>query len=131
MIFKHLPPACALAALLAAPAAFAQDFVQSGTAETLPQREGKALYLAICSGCHMDDGRGAIGAGAYPALAKSDFVGSPEGVAQWIINGYRAMPPLGSLMDDEQIASIVNYLQTNLGNSYEGGFTAEQVAELR
>lgn len=111
--------------------AFAQDFVQSGAAETLPQREGKALYNAICSGCHMADGRGAVGAGAYPALANSAFVESPEAVAQWIIKGYRAMPPLGGVMDDEQIAAIVNYLRKDLGNNYEGEITAAEVADIR
>ena len=33
------------------------------------QRDGEAIYRAICQGCHMPGGQGAIGAGAYPALA--------------------------------------------------------------
>lgn len=129
---KHLFTIAALSAsLLCGSAALAQDFVQSGTSPTLPQKDGKELYNAICSGCHMPDGKGAIGAGHYPPLASNEFVESPEAVAQWIIQGYRAMPPLGGVMDDEQVAAIVNYLRHNLGNDYEGEITAKEVAEIR
>lgn len=130
-MMKTLFTAAFACSLMICGPSLAQDFVQSGEATTLPQRDGKELYNAVCSGCHMPDGMGAIGAGFYPKLAESDFVGSPEGVAQWIIHGYRAMPPLGAVVDDEQIAAIVNYLQTNLGNSYDGKFTAGEVADLR
>lgn len=119
------------AALLLCGAASAQDFVQNDRPTTLPQTEGKALYNAICSGCHMSDGAGAIGAGKYPPLAKSAFVESPEGVAQWIIKGYKAMPPLGDVMNDEQIAAIVNYLRKDLGNNFEGEITPAEVADIR
>ena len=97
----------------------------------LPQQDGKALYNAVCSGCHMPDGEGAVGAGHYPALAKSEFVESPEAVTAWIINGYKAMPPLGGIMDDAQIAAVVNYVRHDLGNNYEGETTAEDVAAAR
>src|SRR5262245_49303429 len=30
---------------------------------------GKDIYEHICQGCHMPDAKGAVGAGAYPALA--------------------------------------------------------------
>lgn len=117
--------------LLSAQFAAAQDFVQSGVTQLLPQKDGKALYNAVCSGCHMADGRGAEGAGHYPPLANSEFVESPEAVAAWILNGYRAMPPLGGIMDDAQIAEVVNYVRHNLGNDYEGQFTAEDVSAMR
>ena len=48
-----------------------------------------------------------------------------------MIKGYRAMPPLGSVMDDEQIAAVVNYVRTNLGNAYDDELTAAEVAEIR
>lgn len=119
------------AGLMAQTAAYAQDFVQSGTSPTLPQREGKEIYNAICSGCHMPDGAGAVGAAAYPPLANSDFVESKEATAQWVIKGYRAMPPLGAVMDDEQIAAVVNYVRSNLGNAYDEELTAAEVTEIR
>lgn len=34
------------------------------------QREGEHLFKAICQGCHMAQGQGAHGAGAYPALGQ-------------------------------------------------------------
>lgn len=119
------------AVLLLCGAASAQDFVQNDRPSTLPQTGGKELYNAICAGCHMSDGAGAIGAGKYPPLASNPFVESPEGVAQWIIKGYKAMPPLGDVMNDEQVAAIVNYLRKNLGNNYEGEITPAEVADIR
>lgn len=123
--------AAVVATLMLSGVASAQDFVQNDRASKLPQTEGKALYNAICAGCHMPDGSGAVGAGKYPPLANSDFVESKEGVAQWILKGYKAMPPLAGVMDDEQVAAIVNYLRKDLGNNYEGEMTAAEVAEIR
>lgn len=121
----------AAVAALWATGAVAQDFVQSGEAATLPGTDGADLYNSVCSGCHMPDGQGAVGAGKYPALANSDFVESPDAVIAWILNGYRAMPPLGGIMDDAQVAAIVNYVRHDLGNTYEGETTAEDVAAAR
>ena len=127
---SHAGLGLVIAVLMATPLA-AQDFTQSAASEKMPQTEGKALYDAICAGCHMPDGKGAVGAGHYPPLANSAFVESKEGVAQWIIQGHKAMPPLGGVMDDEQIAAIVNYLRSNLGNSYDETISAAEVAEIR
>lgn len=111
--------------------ASAQDFVQSGTADKLPQTEGKAIYNAVCSGCHMPDGKGAIGAGAYPALAGNPNLETADYPIYIIIHGQRAMPDLGGIMDDEQIAAVVNYIRHDLGNNFEGDTTAEDVAAAR
>lgn len=119
------------AALAVSGAAFAQDFVQSGAADHLPQKDGKDIYNAICSACHMPEGQGAVGAGHYPALANSDFVESPDAVMAWVVNGYKGMPPLGGVLDDAQVAAVVNYVRHNLGNNYEGETTAEEVAAIR
>ena len=111
--------------------ASAQDFVQSGTADKLPQTEGKAIYNAVCSGCHMPDGKGAVGAGAYPALAGNPNLETADYPIYIIIHGQRAMPNLGGIMDDEQIAAVVNYIRHDLGNNFEGDTTAEDVAAAR
>lgn len=121
----------AAVAVLWAIGASAQDFVQSGESATLPGTDGKELYNSVCSGCHMPDGQGAVGAGTYPALSGNAFVETPEAVIAWILNGHKAMPPLGGIMDDAQIAAIVNYVRHDLGNSYEGETTAEDVAAAR
>lgn len=128
----HISLAAFAAAIMVSGAALAQDFVQSGSADTLPQTEGKALYNAVCSGCHMPDGMGAVGAGKYPPLAGNIFVDSKEGVTQWIIKGHKGMPPLGMLMDDTQISELVNYVRHNLGdNNFEGDMTPAEVADVR
>ena len=119
----------AVAAL--AGAASAQDFVQSGSSAKLPQTEGKAIYNAICSGCHMPDGKGATGAGTYPALAGNANLETPDYPIYLIINGQKAMPPVGDVMDDAQIAAVVNYIRHDLGNNFEGDTTAEDVAAAR
>ncbi|MDO5643109.1 MAG: cytochrome c [Paracoccus sp. (in: a-proteobacteria)] len=111
--------------------AAAQDFVQSATAPRLPQTEGAAIYHAICSGCHMPDGQGAIGAGAYPALAGNEMLEGPDYPIFMITHGQKAMPPLGDYLDDAQIAAVVNYIRHNLGNDFEGETTPGDVAAAR
>ena len=36
--------------------------------EEYVSEDGEELYQTLCSGCHMADGSGAIGAGKYPCL---------------------------------------------------------------
>ena len=74
---------------------------------------------------------GAIGAGAYPALAGNANLETPDYPIYLIINGQKAMPPVGDVMDDAQIAAVVNYIRHNLGNNFEGESTAEDVAAAR
>lgn len=121
----------ALAAALAAGPALAQDFVITGDwLAPFPQQGGKAVYDAVCAGCHMPDGKGAVGAGAYPALAGNPLLESPEYPLYMIMNGQRAMPEIGWMLDDQQVADVVNYIRHNLGNDFPGETTAEDVAEL-
>lgn len=128
---RHIPVAIFAAALAITGTASAQDFVQSGTTAMLPQTEGKAIYNAICSGCHMPEGEGAVGAAEYPALAGNENLEIPDYAIYLIINGQKAMPPLGDVLDDAQIAAVVNYIRHDLGNDYEGDTDAEYVAAAR
>jgi len=92
---------------------------------------GKAIYTNVCQGCHMPDAKGAVGAGMYPALAsnpKLETAGYPVSV---IINGQKAMPPLGPYFNDTQIADVVNYIRTHFGNHYADKVTAAQVKTMR
>lgn len=42
------------------------------------------------------------------------------------------MPPLGGLLDDEQVASVVNFIRTNFGNNYaDNNANAELVNSMR
>jgi mono/diheme cytochrome c family protein len=95
------------------------------------ERSGEGLYVNVCQGCHMPDGRGATGAGAYPSLAGNNHletVGYPIAI---ILNGQRAMPPFGAMMSDDQVAAVVNYVRTHFGNSYHDAVTVEDVRAAR
>lgn len=101
------------------------------SSSVLTQRTGEGIYRAVCSGCHMDDGEGAVGAGAYPALADNPRLEFPQYAIFLTIHGSGAMPPLGSVLDDEQIATVVEYIRTHFGNEFTDPVTAEDVASAR
>lgn len=92
---------------------------------------GKDIYATLCAGCHMPEGEGAVGAGMYPALAGNEKLEYPDYAVFIIMNGYKAMPPFAHVLSDEQVAAVVNYLQSDLGNTYEPAATAEQVGLSR
>ncbi len=92
---------------------------------------GDALYRSICQGCHMPDGRGAQGAGAYPALADDPRLASAEYVASVVLAGRRNMPSFARTLDDAQVAEVTNDLRTRLGHRHDAAITAAQVAALR
>jgi mono/diheme cytochrome c family protein len=92
---------------------------------------GEAVYSHVCQDCHMADARGAVGAGAYPSLVKDKkllIAAYPIGV---IINGQKAMIPLGAYLSDQQIADVVNYVRTHFGNSFRDKVTPSDVKALR
>ena len=41
------------------------------------------------------------------------------------------MPPFGDMMNDAQVAAVVNYLRTHFGNSYSDVVTAQDVSDAR
>src|SRR5208283_3524981 len=47
------------------------------TGRTFTEQSGEAIYHGVCQGCHMSDGRGAVGAGIYPPLAANPRLASP------------------------------------------------------
>ncbi|WP_426955145.1 c-type cytochrome [Muricoccus radiodurans] len=142
-----LPGAALLVALLSLPAASQQPppvsaQQRSGTdtsdshgfvsATRFGQRDGGQLYAATCAGCHMPDGRGAVGAGRYPALANNEKLENAAYPITVVLNGLRGMPGFATQMDDEQIAAVVNWTRTNLGNRYTAEpARAEDVRSLR
>jgi len=92
---------------------------------------GQAIYTNVCQGCHMPDAKGAVGAGMYPALAKNaklEVAGYPVAV---ITHGQKAMPSFGTLLNDQQVADVVNYIRTNFGNKYKDKVKPEDVKAQR
>lgn len=102
---------------------------------------GAEIYGHICQACHMPDGKGAIGAGRYPALAGDLKFVSWQFVALTVIGGRNGMPAFGRSgtdfdfpravhLDDAQIAAVVNYVRKSFGNRYKEVVTAKEVAAL-
>ncbi len=94
-------------------------------------KDGATLYKTSCQACHMANGEGATGAGAYPALAKNVKLRTARYPTFVVTNGQKGMPPFGPMMDDEQVAAVVNYIRTNLGNDYKDAVSAADVKAIR
>ena len=107
--------------------------------ETLPlsrghafdEQGGAALFASVCAGCHQPNGEGAVGAGAYPALADNKEVASADYLITLMLKGQGGMPPVGEMMSDQQVADVVNYLRTHFGNAYGEGVSPADVEAAR
>jgi mono/diheme cytochrome c family protein len=95
------------------------------------EQTGEQLFASSCQGCHMPDGHGATGAGAYPSLQKDSSLEAAGYPVYVIVRGQKAMPPVGAMMNDDQVAAVVNYLRTHFGNRYNDAVTAEDVKRVR
>ncbi|WP_352339171.1 cytochrome c [Psychrobacter sp. 16-MNA-CIBAN-0192] len=91
---------------------------------------GKKLYDDSCAGCHMQDGKGAQGAGYYPPLANNSKMESKYYIISVVVNGLRGMPSFHSMMSDAQIAAVTQYVHSDL-NHFTDIVTAANVAQLR
>jgi mono/diheme cytochrome c family protein len=95
------------------------------------QRDGEVIYRTVCQGCHMANAQGAVGAGTYPALANDPKLAEPEYPVLVVVNGSKGMPPFGKLLDDEQVAAVVNYVRSHFGNSYPDSVSPAEVRAAR
>jgi mono/diheme cytochrome c family protein len=95
------------------------------------EKGGEQLFAGVCQGCHMSDGKGATGAGTYPSLADDRNLEAGKYPADVVVNGRRGMPPFGSMMSNDQVAAVVNYLRTHFDNSYRDEVTADDVQAVR
>jgi mono/diheme cytochrome c family protein len=95
------------------------------------EASGEGLFVNVCRGCHMSDGKGAAGAGTYPSLARDSNLQAREYPVDIVVNGQRDMPPFGAMMSDDQVAAVVNYLRTHFGNHYSDVVTSEDVKIIR
>jgi mono/diheme cytochrome c family protein len=112
-------------------------------ADSVPLKamDGRQIYEHICQGCHMADGRGAAGAGHYPALAKDPTLVSRQYMALTIWAGRRNMPAFSAkhapaflgppvALTEAQVAAVINYVRTNFGNHYKDPITEAEVVAL-
>ena len=126
MTHRTLSVVLALAALTSSAAA--QSF---SSPSRIQARDGRAIYEDLCQGCHMPDGRGAVGAGTYPALANDEKLAVAGYPLSVVVGGLGAMQPMGYMLDDEQIAAVVNYVRTHFGNDYADAVTAADARAAR
>ena len=92
---------------------------------------GEELFASACQGCHMSDGKGAVGAGTYPSLAQDSNLEAGGYPVYVVVRGQRAMPPIGAMMSDDQVAAVVNYVRTHFGNQYQDAVSADDVKRVR
>ena len=122
-----------IAVLLAAGSARAADSADGSfqSAARFMEKDGEAVFAHICAGCHMPDAKGAVGAARYPALAQDAKLGSASYAVFMVTNGRAGMPPFARLLDDDQIAGVVNYVRTHFGNDYKDAVTPADVKAAR
>ena len=105
--------------------------------------DGKALYNGNCASCHGWSGNGigaAADAGAYPSLLHNTAVGAAtadnltmvvlHGVSRETNRTHVMMPGFANQLNDQEEASLVNYIGTQFGNP-AATVTADQVAKKR
>lgn len=129
IVVRVLGPAL-IAGLFFSSNAFAQAAGGFGRAG-FTEQGGEAIFKNVCQGCHMPDAKGAVGAGMYPALAKNpklEVAGYPVSV---VVNGQKAMPAFGGMMNDQQVADVVNYVRTHFGNNYKDKVAPADVKAVR
>lgn len=125
---RNLAAAALLVAASLPGAARAQSFANPGHFE---EQDGAAIYHSICQACHMPNGEGAKGAGAFPALARNGKLGEAGYPVLVVLGGQKGMPGFAAMLTDAQVAAVVNYVRTNFGNHYAGPVTAADVAAAR
>src|ERR1700742_3733606 len=119
-----------LVACLALSAAIAQEAPLSQSYR-FSEASGEQLFAGVCQGCHMRDGKGASGAGTYPSLVEDDDLEAKGYPVYVVVRGQRAMPPVGRMMTDDQVAAVVNYVRSHFGNQYHDAVTPDEVKQVR
>jgi mono/diheme cytochrome c family protein len=125
LAFAAAGPALAQSGMSAPPDRMPSSGFRSG------ETTGEALYANICQACHMPDGKGATGAGTYPALAGNQNLAAAGYPVTVVLHGLRGMPPVGYFMTDDQVAAVVNYVRTHFGNHYPDAVTTAEVKAAR
>ena len=114
-------------------------FSQSNSLEQSIKR-GQEVFNATCKNCHQENGQGMPG--AYPPLAKSDFLAQDTKRAIGIVvngldgeifvNGkkYNLDMPAQKQLNDQQVTDVLNFVRNNWGNKGKA-ITVAQVRSIR
>jgi len=125
------PGLAVVLALIATPVSAQEGQRTFSSGYRFVEMSGEELYNNICRGCHMGDAKGVAGAGAYPSLAANPNLEAAGYPVTLVVRGRKAMPPFGDMMNDAQVAAVVNYLRTHFGNNYSDVVTAQDVSDAR
>jgi len=95
--------------------------------------EGEKVYGNFCAGCHKADGSGDRGGATN--IAASALVGAyPQALLRVILHGKEGstglMPPLGSALNDQQVAAVTSYIRRAWGRT-ASAVPAADVKETR
>ena len=85
---------------------------------------GREVYRNICQACHQPDGRGQDR--LAPSLVDSPLALAAADIpARILLNGkegtFGLMPPIGSTLNDEQLASVLTYVRREWGQARHAG----------
>lgn len=119
---------------------FMQSVMESGSD---PNAKGREIFMKICVICHQRDGEGKDG--VAPPLVGSEWVLAPGGgrLARIVLNGLKGpirvrgrtwnlvMPPWRENLNDDQVAVVLSYVRSALGNNHAPPVTPELVAAAR
>jgi mono/diheme cytochrome c family protein len=105
-------------------------------------RSGEQVYTTVCLSCHQPTGQGLTG--VYPPLAGSEWpVKEPSIPIRIVLHGLmgaievagvqynNVMSPQGMLLNDQEVANVLNYIRSSWGNKADVKITAEMVREQR
>ena len=123
--------ALTIALMLSPCAAHAQSAAHFSPFFRFTEQSGEQLFANVCQGCHMPDAKGAVGAGAYPSLAKNENLETAAYPVSIVLKGQKAMPFFGMQLNDQQIADVVNYVRSHFGNKYRDKVKPEDVKLMR
>lgn len=105
-------------------AVISSSFYKQGFDVKASIKRGKAVYETNCMACHMAQGEGLPG--AFPPLAKSDYLGDKNRLIKVVLQGVTgsmkvngieynvAMAPVN--LTDAQTADVLNYVLNSWGN---------------
>jgi cytochrome c oxidase cbb3-type subunit 2 len=102
--------------------------------------QGRALYTAYCSSCHGANGEGRTG--VYPPLKGSGVVTKADATKHInvVLDGSRGgraggvlyanpMPAFGNVLNDDNIADIIDYERSSWGNHAKLVMASQVAAE--
>jgi len=103
-------------------------------------KKGADIYQNFCIACHQANGQGL--AGAFPPLAKSDFLMNNRAKSIHVIkyglqgeitvNGTKYNSVMASLgLADDEVADVMNYITNSWGNKNEKMVTVKEVADIK